>query len=306
MISKSIGGDNKALSRRLFLLGTGTMAISAACSQNIVTSGSPSIDDLRYLKSGFADGLISPSTIIEGVPQRAPFLLYGSDGIPIVNDVPRLIPVTLQFPSGKSLELELKQFSEGIPTPYFPMFFESNEVGLHKVAYFIDETPQSLSFLVSGKGDVDLVQVGDSLRRTEIPTFDNPLGFSVICTRFDPCPYHYMTIEEALSNSLPTVLLVSTPGFCQTSICGPSLEILIELLGKNTDSLNVIHAEVYIDPEKIAEVNNFQSLLSPAVRDYGMSFEPSLIVANSENVVVSRLDYMFDKFEMENALSLIS
>ncbi len=68
----------------------------------------------------------------------------------------------------------------------------------------------------------------------------------------------------------------------------------------------MIHAEVYIDPEKIAEVNNFQSLSSPAVRDYGMSFEPSLIVANSENIVVSRLDYMFDKFEMENALSLIS
>ena len=306
MIYKNIAVDSKALSRRLFLLGTGTMAISAACSQNTVTSASPSIDNLRYLKSGFADGLISPSTIIEGMPQRTPFLLYGSDGIPIVNDIPRAIPVTLQFPSGKSLELELKEFSEGIPTPYFPMFFESNEVGLHKVAYVIDETPQSLSFLVSDKGDVDLVQVGETLRRTEIPTFDNPLNFSVICTRFDPCPYHYVTVEEALSNSLSTVLLISTPGFCQTSICGPSLEILIEILGESTNGLNIIHAEVYIDPEKIAEVNNFQSLLSPVIRDYGMSFEPSLIVANSENVVVARLDYMFDKLEIENALSLIN
>ena len=41
----------------------------------------------------------------------------------------------------------------------------------------MDETPQSLSFIVSGKDDVDLVQVGYSLRRTEIPTFDNPLNF---------------------------------------------------------------------------------------------------------------------------------
>ena len=40
------------------------------------------------------------------------------------------------------------------------MFFESNEVGLHKVTYVMDETPQSLSFIVSGKDDVDLVQVG--------------------------------------------------------------------------------------------------------------------------------------------------
>ena len=306
MFSKVINADSKALSRRLFLLGTGTMALSVACSQNIVGPEDPSISSLRYLKSGFADGLISPSTIIKGVPQRAPFLLYGSDGIPIVNNVPRSIPITLQFPSGKSLELELKEFSKGIPTPYFPMFFESNEVGLHKVAYVIDKSPQSLSFLVSDKGDVNLVQTGDLLRKTEIPTFNNPLNFSVICTRFDPCPYHYVTIEEALSNSLPTVLLISTPGFCQTSICGPSLEILMELLGENTNKLNVIHAEVYIDPEKIAEANSFQSLLSPAIRDYGMTFEPSLIVANSKNTVVSRLDYMFDKLEMENALSLIS
>ena len=79
----------------------------------------------------------------------------------------------------------------------------------------MDETPQSLSFIVSGKDDVDLVQVGYSLRRTEIPTFDNPLNFSKICTRFDPCPYHYVAIEEALSNSLPTILLVSTPGFAR-------------------------------------------------------------------------------------------
>jgi len=113
-------------------------------------------------------------------------------------------------------------------------------------------------------------------------------------------------IEEALSNSLPTILLVSTPGFCQTSICGPSLEILMELLGESTDALNVIHAEVYTNPEKIAEANNFQSLLSPVIKDYGMTFEPSLIVANSKNKVLERLDYMFDKLEMENALSLIS
>ena len=37
-----------------------------------------------------------------------------------------------------------------------------------------------------------------------------------------------------------------------------------------------------------------------------MTFEPSLIVANSKNKVLERLDYMFDKLEMENALSLIS
>jgi hypothetical protein len=101
-------------------------------------------------------------------------------------------------------------------------------------------------------------------------------------------------------------LLISTPGFCQTSICGPSLEILIDLLEDNSESLNVIHAEVYVNPDEIAKTSNITELLSPAVKDYGMTFEPSLITANSENIVTARLDYTFDKSEMKTALSTIS
>ena len=219
--------------------------------------------------------------------------------------MPELISATLQFPSGKSIEVNLNKFDEGIPTPYFPLFFEANEIGLHKVSYLIDGNVQSLSFIVAERDQINLIQVGEQLRDSQIPTFDNPLNFSVICTRFDPCPYHSVTLKEALENTLPTALLISTPGFCQTSICGPSLEILINLLGENPD-FNVIHAEVYTDPEKISQSSNLQDLLSPVINDYGMTFEPSFITANSQNKLTARLDYAFDKREMEAALSTIS
>ena len=288
------------LSRRLFLLGTSGTVFALACSPQNPSPKSESINNLRYLKSGFADGLISPTTLTIGSLQRAPFFLYGSDGIPTVNNVPELISATLQFPSGKSIEVNLNKFDEGIPTPYFPLFFEANEIGLHKVSYLIDGNVQSLSFIVAERDQINLIQVGEQLRDSQIPTFDNPLNFSVICTRFDPCPYHSVTLKEALENTLPT-----TPGFCQTSICGPSLEILIDLVGKNPD-FNVIHAEVYTDPEKISQSSNLQDLLSPIINDYGMTFEPSFITANSQNQVTARLDYAFDKSEMEAAISLIS
>tara|TARA_B100001769_G_C22079440_1_gene581502 strand:- start:379 stop:1296 length:918 start_codon:yes stop_codon:yes gene_type:complete len=293
------------LSRRLFLLGTSGAAFAFACSPQNISPKSESINNLRYLKSGFADGLVSPTTLTIGSPQRAPFFLYGSDGIPIVNDVPELISATLQLPSGKTIDVNLNKFDEGIPTPYFPLFFETNEIGLHKVSYLIDGNIQSLSFIVAERDQIDLIQIGEQLRDSQIPTFDNPLNFEVICTRFDPCPYHSLTLKEALSNTLPTALLISTPGFCQTSICGPSLEILINLLGENPD-FNVIHAEVYTNPEKISESSNLRELLSPVINDYGMTFEPSFITANSQNKLTARLDYAFDKREMEAALSTIS
>ena len=286
-------------------MGTSGAAFAFACSPQNISPKSESINNLRYLKSGFADGLVSPTTLTIGSPQRAPFFLYGSDGIPIVNDVPELISATLQLPSGKTIDVNLNKFDEGIPTPYFPLFFETNEIGLHKVSYLIDGNIQSLSFIVAERDQIDLIQIGEQLRDSQIPTFDNPLNFAVICTRFDPCPYHSLTLKEALSNTLPTALLISTPGFCQTSICGPSLEILINLLGENPD-FNVIHAEVYTNPEKISESSNLRELLSPVINDYGMTFEPSFITANSQNKLTARLDYAFDKREMEAALSSIS
>jgi len=286
-------------------LGTSGAAFAFACSPQNISPKSESINNLRYLKSGFADGLVSPTTLTIGSPQRAPFFLYGSDGIPIVNDVPELISATLQLPSGRTIDVNLNKFDEGIPTPYFPLFFETNEIGLHKVSYLIDGNIQSLSFIVAERDQIDLIQIGEQLRDSQIPTFDNPLNFAVICTRFDPCPYHSLTLKEALSNTLPTALLISTPGFCQTSICGPSLEILINLLGENPD-FNVIHAEVYTNPEKISESSNLRELLSPVINDYGMTFEPSFITANSQNKLTARLDYAFDKREMEAALSTIS
>ena len=201
------------LSRRLFLLGTSGTVFALACSPQNPSPKSESINNLRYLKSGFADGLISPTTLTIGSLQRAPFFLYGSDGIPTVNNVPELISATLQFPSGKSIEVNLNNVDEGIPTPYFPLFFEANEIGLHKVSYLIDGNVQSLSFIVAERDQINLIQVGEQLRDSQIPTFDNPLNFSVICTRFDPCPYHSVTLKEALENTLPTALLISTPGF---------------------------------------------------------------------------------------------
>ena len=286
-------------------MGTSGAAFAFACSPQNISPKSESINNLRYLKSGFADGLVSPTTLTIGSPQRAPFFLYGSDGIPIVNDVPELISATLQLPSGKTIDVNLNKFDEGIPTPYFPLFFETNEIGLHKVSYLIDGNIQSLSFIVAERDQIDLIQIGEQLRDSQMPTFDDPLNFAVICTRFDPCPYHSLTLKEALSNTLPTALLISTPGFCQTSICGPSLEILINLLGENPD-FNVIHAEVYTNPEKISESSNLRELLSPVINDYGMTFEPSFITANSQNKLTARLDYAFDKREMEAALSTIS
>ncbi len=298
---------NSFISRRVFLLGAGSSAFAIACSSSAIESSPKGpISELSYLRTGFADGLVMPSSLIVGPHQRAPFFLYASDGIPIVNNLPNELLGNLVFPSGDSTPVLLENHGSGIPTPYFLLDFVTNEVGLHKLSVEYEGEFQSLSFFVVDRSEVNLVQVGDSMRIAEVPTFENDLGFNPVCTRFDPCPFHNITLKNALSNGSPTVLLISTPGFCQSSICGPSLDLLMNAVKGKESMMNIIHAEVYSEPEKISETGELQDLLAPVIREYGMDFEPSLIVADENGIVLSRLDYTFDQIELENALSLIN
>ena len=77
MFPKSINGDSRALSRRLFLLGTGTMALSVACSQNIVNPETTSISGLRYLKVVLLMVLLAHQQSLKERPSERLFCFMG-------------------------------------------------------------------------------------------------------------------------------------------------------------------------------------------------------------------------------------
>ncbi len=299
--------QRRSIPRRAFLAGTGCIFLLSSCSKKQQDSSSKEIPigEAQFLQSGFADGFTMPSTLVAGEQQRAPFFLYGSNGLPVVNDLPAVLTGQLIPPTGSPQTVNLHRYSEGIPTPYFLLEFEiaENNKGICQLKVDINGAEQIVEFRVVGKSETNLIQIGENMRPVDTPTFKDPADFDPVCTRYEPCPFHEKSLSEAVSNNHPTVLMVSTPGFCQTSICGPVLELLIEL--PIDPDWNVIHAEVYTQPRKIAEGKDIQGLIAPVVRTYGMDFEPSLIVADSKNMVKARLDYAFDKSEIRKALGSI-
>ncbi len=147
-----------------------------------------------------------------------------------------------------------------------------------------------------------LVQVGDALRPVVTPTTADARGVNPVCTRSPkPCPFHTMTLSDALAKKQPIVFAVTTPGFCQTAICGPVLEILIDL-APSLRRFQIVHAEVYVEPNK-------QTSGAPKTTDtistYGLDYEPSLYVADAGGVVRGRLDFTWDRAELESALALV-
>lgn len=296
------------MDRRAFLLAAASAAVAAACSSGdggggAVAAGPEIEDDFMLMQAGFADGLRVPTTFAAGSPARAPFIFFGGDGLPAVNGIPASVDMLLTSPDGATQTYTALRHDAGIPTPHYPLEFTPAVTGSYFMEVEVRGETQRIEFLVAEPGEVGLVGPGDMLRPVDTPTFDNAHGYDPICTRFEPCPFHERNLTDVIGNGLPTALMIATPGFCRTSICGPVVELLIEL---NPSEMNVVHGEVFTEPDRLDEVSDFTTLVGPIVKTYEMDFEPSLIVADSSGVVTARLDFTFDVTEMEAALATVS
>ena len=59
---------------------------------------------------------------------------------------------------------------------------------------------------------------------------------------------HTSTIAAAIAAGKPALVLFAVPGFCESRLCGPELEIMRKLYPKYKDKVEFIHVEFYKDP----------------------------------------------------------
>jgi hypothetical protein len=112
---------------------------------------------------------------------------------------------------------------------------------------------------------------GEKAPSVPTPTVDNHRGVDPICTRTPMCSLHRLSLDAALRDAKPTVLIIGTPRFCQSRICGPVLDIVEGVakgaLGKR---VNFVHIEQYAnDGDAVAK-----QLLSPGAQAYKLELEP--------------------------------
>ena len=83
------------------------------------------------------------------------------------------------------------------------------------------------------------------------------------------------------------------------TICGPVLDLLLDVLPDHPD-VRAVHAEVYTNPE--AGLTDY----APTVRARGLHLEPSLVLVGSDGTVVERLDSIYDRVEVDEALARLT
>lgn len=99
--------------------------------------------------------------------------------------------------------------------------------------------------------------------------------------------FYRLSIDQALSNGKPTIVLFSTPGFCESRICGPDYEILGKVYPSYKDKINFIHVEVYKD---IPNPNLSKPQLADALVDWGLQTEPWTYILDKNGVVMWRAE----------------
>lgn len=158
------------------------------------------------------------------------------------------------------------------------------------------EVPGPTSFVAvtaDGRAGADTVQVatadtsqfpapGDEALAVATPTMAQPLGFAQVCTAEPACGMHETSLDEALEGGRPVVLMFATPAFCQTAVCGPSVDVLesVRTSGDWGDTA-FIHCEVYTD--------DGQTLAEP-VAEWDLPTEPWLYTIGADGIVQARAD----------------
>jgi hypothetical protein len=146
-------------------------------------------------------------------------------------------------------------------------------------------------------------RVGELAPRVETPTAAE-FDIASISTDPDPDPAFYeLSLDEALDNGKPTVIVFSTPRFCDTSACGPLLDQVKEVAANRSD-VDFVHVEIYEnfdDPDFDPDAIEF---LAPAVLadGYNLVSEPWVFVTDAHGVITARFEGVASDDELKAAV----
>jgi hypothetical protein len=290
------------MDRRRFLAlagaGAGAAVLAGCGSSGGEGASTTTVDDATKNDLAFSR-FFAPGTLVAGSENRVAIGLADADGL--LDDIPARLTVQLADFKGNAVAdpVEVIRRSDGVPRPYYRLVFTIDEPGDYVANATYKGQVVQTTIPVTDPAEVTVIQPGTMLPAVATPTVTDGRGVTPICTAEPQCRLHDVTLAQALTEGQPIGLLVATPKFCQVSVCGPVLDVLLAATAAHP-GVRFLHAEVYPDPEKDLNVT------TEIVGALGLSFEPTLILAGADGKIVERLDNVFDRTELAEALARLA
>lgn len=283
------------------------MGLIAACSGS---DGGSSDDDASDDRPATSGGGTGTTPVVDGfVPiQRYPSgrsLVPGEVRLAIsladangslLAEGPAVLNGVMRNDQGMRVEtIAAERRGTGLDVPYWSITSTIAKSGLYDMV-LEGASGDPVPFFVYEPADVVIPVPGRALPAFDTPTTTDPRGVDPVCTRLDgPCPFHEVTLTDALASGKQVVYLIGTPAHCTTATCGPGLDFLIAAAEAYADRAVFVHAEVYADPEA--------TTVAPAVLEYGLDYEPVMWITDTDGVVVRRIDIVWDAAELDQMLA---
>ena len=137
-------------------------------------------------------------------------------------------------------------------------------------------------------------EVGDPAPKAETDTVASAGGdVEAIDTRRPTSDMHANFAEVV--GKKPVALLFATPQLCQSRVCGPVVDVALQLRARYGDQVEFIHQEVYTD-------NDPNKGLRKPLQEFGLPTEPWLFVVGKDGKITARLEGSFGLSAFERAL----
>lgn len=277
-------------SRREVLLGALAAATLAACGES---SSAPATTTGSFqVVQRFPDSpLFTPG------PVRLPVSI--SDGQNLLTTGPDSIAGVINTIDGEKVtDITARLRNNGIAVPYWEVRATIASTGLYALRLTGDDG-NGAAFQVFDPKEVASPHTGTPMPPFLTPTVDNHRGVDPYCTLTpEPCPFHAVTLTDALKSGKPVAYMVGTPAHCQTGTCAPGLEFLITESTRLGDAVVMVHADVYAD--------DAATKVAPAVAALNVDYEPIIYFCDATGVVVDRLDGVWDGDELRERLDLLT
>jgi hypothetical protein len=153
-----------------------------------------------------------------------------------------------------------------------------------------------MAIQVVTKAQDKIPDVGEKAPKVVTDTIGSVKGNkSLLDTRIPPAPELARTSFSNVVGKKPVALLFATPQLCQSRVCGPVVDIALQLRQRYGDRIEFIHQEVYND-------NNPQKGIRPPLQAFHLQSEPWLFVVGKDGRITARLEGSFGLDEFERAL----
>lgn len=179
-------------------------------------------------------------------------------------------------------------------------YFQFDQPGVWEVTVFGDGVDLGAT-LIEVVAESAVPRIGDPAPQSETLTGVTADEIAAISTDFEPDSSFYdLTIAEAVTNGTPSVVAFVTPAFCQTALCGPTLETVKAATAGRAD-IDVLHVEPF-DLE-LAPLGDLTPI--PAMAEWGLVTEPWVFVMDGNGTVTASFEGIIGQAELESAIAAL-